>query len=453
MSRVVKKYTNNKQILKKHVSAIHAVADLTALQRKLVNALLYNAYDQLLTERDHKISTRILCEMIGFDSKNISYLKEALVGIMETVMEFDIMEDDGERSWEAMSLLTYVHVKGGTCTYRYEQSLAEKLYHPDVYSKINLSVLRNLRSSHALVLYENCLRYLAVGQTPVWELEVFRKLMAVQGRYKEFKFLKRDVITPAMREVNKHSNIQVDLRTVRKGRAVAALQFTVSPNPQLAMLGMDEDDEISTSKAYQSLLEWGISKTLARSWVLEYGEDYVLSKIDLTNTKAEKGRIKSSRGGFLKAAIEEDYHNEETNKKQKLQAVEEAKASWARLEHELDGLRKALRAAENDYRGLCAKMMEEASQTLSETQREALVAEFQLGLGSRIYVDAFKKGGWGSPLTFPDAKTFWEKRDLSFPSPSEWARQNSVIEPNTLKARIEELEAKIKKPVITVKPN
>ena len=133
MASALKKPTSETQILKKHVSTIHAVADLSALQRKLVNALLFNAYDGLLTVRDHKISTRILCDMIGFDSKNIAYLKEALVGIMETVMQFDIMEDDGERSWEAMSLLTYVKVQDGVCTYRYEQSLAEKLYHPEIY--------------------------------------------------------------------------------------------------------------------------------------------------------------------------------------------------------------------------------------------------------------------------------------------------------------------------------
>ena len=297
MSRAIKKINNDKQILKKHVSAIHAVADLSALQRKLVNALLYNAYDNLLTDRDHKISTRILCEMIGFDSKNISYLKDALVGIVETVMQFDIMEDDGERSWEAMSLLTYVKVKGGVCTYRYEQSLAEKLFHPDVYSKINLSVLRNLRSSHALVLYENCLRYIGVGQTPVWDLALFRKLMAVERRYKEFKFLKRDVILPAMKEVNAHSNIQVDLLTVRKGRSVAAVQFSVKSNPQLALMGMEEEDEISSSDAYQALLKQGISKTLARSWILDHGEDYVLDKVALTDTRAASGGIHAVQGG------------------------------------------------------------------------------------------------------------------------------------------------------------
>ncbi len=72
MNRTLKKVSNDKHILKKHVSAIHAVADLSALQCKLVNALLYNAYDNLLTDRDHKISTRLLCNMIEFDSKNIA---------------------------------------------------------------------------------------------------------------------------------------------------------------------------------------------------------------------------------------------------------------------------------------------------------------------------------------------------------------------------------------------
>jgi hypothetical protein len=45
MASALKKPTSETQILKKHVSTIHAVADLSALQRKLVNALLFNAYD------------------------------------------------------------------------------------------------------------------------------------------------------------------------------------------------------------------------------------------------------------------------------------------------------------------------------------------------------------------------------------------------------------------------
>ncbi|WP_052245370.1 replication initiation protein [Halocynthiibacter namhaensis] len=191
MKNPVKKPNKDNQILKKHVAAIHIGAKLSLLQRKLVNALLYNAYDGLLTDDEHQISTAVLCEMIGFDSKNVGYLKGALKGLMETVVEFDVLEEDGERSWEAMVLLPYAKIKGGTCSYRYDRALSEKLYHPDVYSKINLSVLREMNSTHALVLYENCYRFERIGHTAWWDIDVFRKLMAVDTMpsYKPFKAL------------------------------------------------------------------------------------------------------------------------------------------------------------------------------------------------------------------------------------------------------------------------
>ena len=440
MNQVVKKQENSKRVLKKHVSAIHAVADLSALQRKLVNALLLHAYDGLLTQKNHVISIGLLCEMIGFESKNVSHLKKALVGIMETVMEFDVMDDDGESAWEAMSLLTYVKIKNGECTYRYEQSLAEKLHHPEIYSKINLNVLRNMRSSHALVLYENCLRYVAIGHTPVWDLDLFRKLMAVQDRYKEFKFLKRDVIVPAMKEINSISNIQVEMRTVQSGRSVTALQFLVKYNPQMALLDMEEEDEISSSEAYKSLLEQGISKTLARSWVVEYGEEHVLDKIDLTKSKASQGKITSSKSGFLKAAIIEDYHNEDAVKKKLQRENEDTRLFRRRTEAQIEGLRNDLRAAEKAYRKFCTEIQLEAFNDLPDGEKDAVSAEFQLGLTSRIYVDAFKQGGWADRRIYPDAKVFWEARGVVVPSPTEWADRHSTETPDQIRTKIEKLE-------------
>ncbi|MFG6638189.1 RepB family plasmid replication initiator protein [Sulfitobacter sp. 1A12126] len=88
--------SDRREILKKNVAAIHIGAKLSLLQRKLVNALLYNAYDQLLTAREHHISASVLCEMIGFDSHNSAYLKAAIKGLMETVIEFDVLDDDGQ---------------------------------------------------------------------------------------------------------------------------------------------------------------------------------------------------------------------------------------------------------------------------------------------------------------------------------------------------------------------
>lgn len=452
MNQESKKVSRDNQILKKHVAAIHIGAKLSLLQRKLVNALLYNAYDQLLTAQNHEISASVLCEMIGFDSKNIGYLKGALKGLMETVVEFDVLEEDGERSWEAMVLLPYAKIKGGTCTYRYERALAEKLYHPDVYSKINLSVLREMNSAHALVLYENCYRFEGIGHTAWWDVDVFRKLMGVDmmSSYKPFKALNRNVIQPAMKEVNKLSNIQVEMETRMKGRSVTGLRFIVRPNRQLSLVGMETEDDITQNPAYQALLAEGISKTLARSWLLEYGEEHIFDKLDLASAQAASGKIKSSKAGFLKAAVEQDYHNEGAAKKKAFEAAQERKAAREKLERELEAIRKALRDAETAYRRSMTEIIEETLQGFSEGQKEAIAAEFQLGLGSNIYVNAFKKGGWKDRLTFPDIKKFWEARGVALPSPAEWAQKKGSQEPAALKARIEELEGQLKQPIVSV---
>lgn len=441
-----------RRVLKKNVSTIHINARLTLTQRKLVNALLYNAYEELLSEDTHSIPVSLLSEMIGFDSRNQAHLRQAIRGLTETSVEWDILEDDGTSVWEVSSLLSSARIRAGVCTYRYDKGLAEKLKHPDIYSKINLSVIRELRSSHALALYENCYRYVDIGHTAWWDLDVFRKLMSVDGlaSYQEYKILKRDLITPSMREINKLSNIQLEMETRRKGRSVTGLRFLVKHNKQLSLVGMEEEDEISESRAYLALLAEGISKTLARSWLLEYGEEHIFDKLDLASSQAASGKIKSSKAGFLKAAVEQDYHNEGAAKKKALKAAQERKAAREKLERELEALKTAQRDAETAYRRSTAEIIEEAFQALSEGEREAVTAEFQLGLSSTIYVNAFKKGGWKDRLTFQDIKKFWEARGLPLPSPAEWAQKNGSQEPEALRARIEEIEKQLKQPVVSV---
>jgi plasmid replication initiation protein len=441
-----KKHNKDRQILKKHVSAIHIGAKLSLLQRKLVNALLYNAYDRLLTEKDHTISSALLCEMIGFDSHNTAYLKASLRGLMETVVEFDVLEDDGKSSWEAMTLLSYARIRDGVCTYKYEQALAEKLFHPGMYSKINLSVLREMQSAHALVLYENCYRYVDIGHTPWWDVDVFRKLMSVDEMvsYKQFKLLNRAVIQPAMKEVSELSNITLELETSRRGRSVTGLRFLIQPNRQLSLIGMEEDDDINKSAAYQALIEEGISKTLARAWVLEHDEAYIFEKLEIAHSQAASGKIKSSKTGFLKSAIEEDYHNENAKKKKQLELVQNAKTAREKLEAELEALKAAQREAETAYRWHVAEIIEEAFQALPDDEKSALKAQFETTLTSSIYRSAFQKGGWKDRLTFPDITKFWEARGLALPSPAAWAVEKGSREAAAYKADVEAIEEKLK---------
>jgi hypothetical protein len=264
--------------------------------------------------------------------------------------------------------------------------------------------------------------------------------MVVQDRYKEFKFLKRDVIVPAMKEINEISNIQVELRTVRSGRAVTAVQFMVKPNPQMALLEIEEEDEISSTEAYKALLEQKIGKTLARSWVIEYGEEYVLDKIDLANQEAARGKIKSSKSGFLKSAIISDYHNQHAAEVERQTQVEKVKSEERQKEISLEKLRAAQKAVKRNYRDKCREMIDIASQALSEAQRGEYQREFKDSLSNSIYVENFKRYGWSDKALFPDIMAFWNTKGLTFPEAGDMVHDGTATTLSKIEQQIQELE-------------
>lgn len=431
---------DTKNILKKNVSVIHINAKLSLLQRKLVNALLFNAYERLLTDDTHSINVALLSEMIGFDSKNVAYLKSALTGMVETSVEWDILEDDGTQSWEVSSLLSSAKIRGGTCSYRYDKSLAEKLFHPDIYSKINLSVVKHMKSSYALILYENCHRFLGTGNTGWWEIDTFRKIMGVDdGSYTQFKFLNRDIIKPAIIEVNKLSNIQIDYETSRKGRLVTGVRFSVKPNAQMSLLEMEEDDQVSETAAFKALLKFGVSKTLARSWVMEFGEEYVLSKVEYTKSQAAAGRIKSSKSGFLKSALENDYVSEiEINRAQK-EAIEQRKSQKSQIEQEIAAKEATWRNIERETRRRSLAQIVEVFDALPERLQVEKTEEVESQL-SGIQLGDFKKNGWNSMLSYKAIHSVWQNHEPPLPSQDDIAKEMGVVDVSEFQRSLSELK-------------
>ena len=427
----------DKSVVKKNVSVIHINAKLSLIQRKLVNALLYNAYDHLLSQDTHSLNVALLSEMIGFDSRNLAHLKTALTGLVETSIQWDVLEDNGSNSWEVATLLSFARIRDGVCSYRYDKGLAEKLYHPDIYSKINLSVVRDMRSAHALVLYENCYRFIEIGHTAWWDLDTFRKLMSIEDvqSYQEFKSLNRNV--------NKLSNIQVELETRQKGRTVTGLRFLLKPNPQLSLIGMDEEDEVNQSKAYRVLVQEGISKTLARSWVLEHPEEYILSKVELAKVQAASGKIKSSKAGFLKSAIEQDYRSALDVEREKQKAIAEARALRRAKEAELKKLQDTKLILEATYRVQCTQMIDKAYQALEEEERKELLASFSASITSEFFRKEFAKRLWETRGILSEALSFWTDRGLPLPSLEVFALSQTSRRPDEIQARIAELESEL----------
>ena len=370
--------------VKKHVAAIHVSGKLSLLQRKLSNVLLLNAYDTLTSRTAHRIDAQTLCLMIGYNSNDTDTLKAALRGLAETVAEWNMLDEKGREEWGVSALLAFAKLKGGVCEYAYSPALAEKLHDPKVFALINLNIQRQFTGGHALALYENCFRFINTGSTGWWPLDVFRRLMGVDGSdyYMSYKHLNAKIIKPAVAEVNRVSDILIEPEVRKQGRAVSDIRFMIRRNPQLAILDLDDGEGLRKGTIYSRLIALGLSDRLARQWLSEHGEKFVAEKLDLV--EAQDGVRSPAK--YLAAAIQRDFQPGEGR------GGEEASSERA----------GRLRAVQS------------AIARRSPTQRDADKRLFLSQLSDAGDRADFERHGWMSPLNADAIHAFWKELDPEF---------------------------------------
>lgn len=391
------KTQQNNSIIKKNVASIEVKAKLSLLERKLSNVLLFNAYDSLLEKRQHQIDIKTMALLMGFDSNNTQVLKDALKTLLNSVIEWNYLNKNNKEVWGASSMLASGEIENGVCTYEYSQALAEKLYNPEIYARINLSVQRNISSSYGLALYEICVRYLGVKSTGWIDIDDFRALLGAHDieSYKAFKCFNDAVIKPAVKEINKATNIYIEVELKKEKKRVIEIRFDVKENPQLSLLEYEQEDEVSETQAYKLLLSKGISKTLARQWVIEHGEAYILEKLAVTE-HAEKAKKLKSVSGFLTKAIEGDYKNAEIEQKKAIEKARTERANQAERERKIERLSGEIRKIERANRDAKKALVLAHLATLSADEVARLKEEFGASISNEFARVDFRKKGWES---------------------------------------------------------
>src|SRR3989449_287848 len=211
-------------------SAAIQIDNITLLQRRTWNALLFHASNSLETEEEHSISLQYLARLVGYDSHDMDYLKEASKALMRCLVEWDLLDKDGSPEWGATTLLAEVKITRGICTYAYSPELRRRLHNPAMYARLDLNLQKQFNSKYSLALWELCTDYLGsgrdYGETPFIPLDAFRKLMGVTDKmYPAFMNFNQKVIKPAVDEINAVSDFRVAVDYQRQGRKVTALKF------------------------------------------------------------------------------------------------------------------------------------------------------------------------------------------------------------------------------------
>ena len=335
--------------------AIQIQSKITHLQRRAWNVLLANAYNELPNKDIHRVSVAELAKKLGFNSHNEDYLKETLEALVDCTVEWNILGKDKEEEWGVASLLAEVRIKDGICTYAYPPYLRTKLYNPRIYTKLNLRLQNQFTSRYTMILWEVCFDYFDIarnqGETPFIPIETFRELMGLeQGEYPVFKVLNRDVIKPAITEINTLTNFFIEVEQKRIGRRIGELKFKISrlkelPSLEPTQMPLFADVEdlptiaikliqagVSRKEALRiANQEWDVVDAAARPDDKEIFAVYVEEKIGL----ARHATSVKNAGGFIVKAIHENYQDPEFQKQLQTEKAENKKAMLASLKDEM----------------------------------------------------------------------------------------------------------------------
>lgn len=386
--------------LKKHVGAVHSASGITLLQRKIANALLYNAYGFLKTKETHEIKISQLSELIGYNSRDSKQLKTALIKLMSTVIEWNLI--DKERNigiWSASSIIADAQIDGSICRYSYSPTMRDLLHNPQMYAVIDLKVQERFKSAYALALYENCIRFVKIPgepQTPWIPMQDFRRLMGIEdGKYKDFKDFKKRVIKIAVEEVNAYSPINLNVEYRQSAGKVEEIKFFIEKKeestealPSVVLESPAADLNPSMDSLADDLkATFGLTQKAADKLIEVYGDSSVIAKVEMIMGSAsyKAGKIKNL-AGYLTRALEDGYSQAPVMAADSVAPTVSADAIF-------EIRKKYDRYVEKAVYAFYMNLEEKEQRSLLKQFKESLVE----GRGG-LYVDCFEKEGLQNSL-------------------------------------------------------
>ena len=325
--------------LRKHVSIIHAFSQMSVLQRKLLNVLLYEAFKSIDVAKNNSVAVECqiplstLIKSINFNSNNTKYLKEAMDQLASLKIEWNLLKDKVPSDISFLNL-RILHGSptfycNNTVNFSFHKIFLNLINRPDIYGTIDVDLQSQFESKYSHSLYENGTRFVNLYQNKVIQLDVFRKILGVpEDKYLNMREFNRSVIQPAIEEVNDRSDFTVELQGQKVGKKICA--FEISAKARKIKNINEAIPEPTHSKIKEEIFyTFGtVNKNVLGSIFLNYSEEYIFNKIAYTKKYAKKEQSGYYPIPYFISALKNDYSVKENNESKKEVLITEKKSDW-----------------------------------------------------------------------------------------------------------------------------
>ncbi|MFC5512782.1 RepB family plasmid replication initiator protein [Massilia jejuensis] len=293
---------------------------LTLLNRKVFNVLMYHAQRIRKLGQDAPIDTpaaqkyfwvplSVLARNASYDSRDMQFLREQISEMQDIKL---LLETD--RQWTSERLIasvTFVNPKGLHSRtgqvwvgFAFPPEVHESVMQPETYTRLSIHYQGLLRSGTALALYELCRRYATNPSklTSPYSVEHWYGLLTGNPvpekpeDLPEYKYFKRDVLKNAIAEVNRVTDIEVELIEHKLGRRVQQLQFRVEFKPDTQQ---DSSAQFTIDlNLVEKLMALGMTQQEASNVIGEYADDKINQALAVV-----AARISSSNGSPIHSKV------------------------------------------------------------------------------------------------------------------------------------------------------
>ena len=391
---------SNKIEIKKHSSLIQINnKEMSYYSKKIFNGLIYVVKKQLEQDPNRRVFDFTLAEIkhiTWINQTNHGILKEALISMKKTDIEYNLLNKDKEKIWWIMSLFSELRytVKWGDNQWGFDWEVGKRGYfsielpetirnsilNPNVFTKLNLFLLKWLSTKYSINLYEFLKDYEwknRWGGIITVKVGVLKQIIWLEkDKYKDFSMFRRRVINPALEQINKMTDIEVSYKPIKDWRKYKNIEFYIS-NVEKEENKTENEKTLAMELKLKNYFMLWIKQI--REVLLRYKDfDFLESRLSQIEVDYKKWNIKNIWPYTYKVLTESsmaerslfDTEMEQEKEEQKKQAELEQKKKEEKERKRKEEAEKVREEAEDYYLSLSKedqeKMLEEYESSLND---------------------------------------------------------------------------------------
>ena len=219
-----------KGIVRVHNNFVEAIYSLSVEAKKLLLAVWLHANDD---GKEIKIHNKEILEKIGIDIAHLNpkHREEVVEELMSKIVTIRNLDDPNE--WQKFQLLRDTEYKNGYLITDISPKLMPYILEAKerLFTRFNIQNIKPLTSIHAIRMYELAKQFDDTGWRVI-ELDELRKMLKLDGKYKDNKDFRKWVLDVAKKQINKNTDINIDYELIKEGRKFTKIKLHISKNPQ-----------------------------------------------------------------------------------------------------------------------------------------------------------------------------------------------------------------------------